>query len=99
MMKLEADLPDDVRETIASCFRELLLNESNGVDNSIPIAKSGSLSSVRRECSCSQLPTRAPVFHSKDSLMQRSANRNRSLQPICPFAKNAEFAQVDLESS
>jgi len=26
MMKLEADLPDDVRETIASCFRELLLN-------------------------------------------------------------------------
>ena len=26
MMKLEADLPDSVRETIASCFRELLLN-------------------------------------------------------------------------
>ena len=26
MMKLDADLPDDVRETIASCFRELLLN-------------------------------------------------------------------------
>jgi len=26
MMKLEADLPDDVRETIASCFRELLSN-------------------------------------------------------------------------
>jgi CheY-like chemotaxis protein/anti-sigma regulatory factor (Ser/Thr protein kinase) len=26
IMKLEADLPDDVRETIASCFRELLLN-------------------------------------------------------------------------
>ncbi len=26
MMKLEADLPADVRETIASCFRELLLN-------------------------------------------------------------------------
>jgi CheY-like chemotaxis protein/anti-sigma regulatory factor (Ser/Thr protein kinase) len=26
MMKLEADLPDIVRETIASCFRELLLN-------------------------------------------------------------------------
>jgi CheY-like chemotaxis protein/anti-sigma regulatory factor (Ser/Thr protein kinase) len=26
MMKLEADLPDGVRETIASCFRELLLN-------------------------------------------------------------------------
>jgi CheY-like chemotaxis protein/anti-sigma regulatory factor (Ser/Thr protein kinase) len=26
MMKLEADLPDDTRETIASCFRELLLN-------------------------------------------------------------------------
>jgi len=26
IMKLEADLPDSVRETIASCFRELLLN-------------------------------------------------------------------------
>jgi CheY-like chemotaxis protein/anti-sigma regulatory factor (Ser/Thr protein kinase) len=26
MMKLEADLPDSVRETIASCFQELLLN-------------------------------------------------------------------------
>jgi CheY-like chemotaxis protein len=26
MMKLDADLPSDVRETIASCFRELLLN-------------------------------------------------------------------------
>ena len=26
MMKLDADLPDKVRETIASCFRELLLN-------------------------------------------------------------------------
>ena len=26
MMKLDADLPDNVRETIASCFRELLLN-------------------------------------------------------------------------
>ena len=26
MTKLEADLPDNVRETIASCFRELLLN-------------------------------------------------------------------------
>lgn len=26
MMKLEADLPDDVRETIASCFGELLFN-------------------------------------------------------------------------
>ena len=26
MLKLEADLPDSVRETIASCFRELLLN-------------------------------------------------------------------------
>ena len=26
MMKLEADLPDDMRETIASCFRELLFN-------------------------------------------------------------------------
>jgi CheY-like chemotaxis protein/anti-sigma regulatory factor (Ser/Thr protein kinase) len=26
IMKLEADLPDGVRETIASCFRELLLN-------------------------------------------------------------------------
>lgn len=26
MMKLEADLPDGARETIASCFRELLLN-------------------------------------------------------------------------
>jgi CheY-like chemotaxis protein/anti-sigma regulatory factor (Ser/Thr protein kinase) len=26
MMKLEADLPDSVREMIASCFRELLLN-------------------------------------------------------------------------
>jgi anti-sigma regulatory factor (Ser/Thr protein kinase) len=26
MMKLEADLPDNVRETIASCFGELLLN-------------------------------------------------------------------------
>jgi len=26
MMKLDADLPVDVRETIASCFRELLLN-------------------------------------------------------------------------
>jgi CheY-like chemotaxis protein/anti-sigma regulatory factor (Ser/Thr protein kinase) len=26
MMKLDADLPDTVRETIASCFRELLLN-------------------------------------------------------------------------
>ncbi|HET7209988.1 MAG TPA: response regulator [Terriglobales bacterium] len=26
MMKLEADLPDSVRESIASCFRELLLN-------------------------------------------------------------------------
>lgn len=26
MMKLDADLPDSVRETIASCFRELLLN-------------------------------------------------------------------------
>jgi len=26
MMQLEADLPDDVRETIASCFRELLFN-------------------------------------------------------------------------
>jgi CheY-like chemotaxis protein/anti-sigma regulatory factor (Ser/Thr protein kinase) len=26
MMKLEADLPDDERETIASCFRELLSN-------------------------------------------------------------------------
>jgi CheY-like chemotaxis protein/anti-sigma regulatory factor (Ser/Thr protein kinase) len=26
MMKLEADLPESVRETIASCFRELLLN-------------------------------------------------------------------------
>ena len=26
MMKLEADLPDDVRQTIASSFRELLLN-------------------------------------------------------------------------
>ena len=26
MMKLDADLPDDMRETIASCFRELLFN-------------------------------------------------------------------------
>jgi CheY-like chemotaxis protein/anti-sigma regulatory factor (Ser/Thr protein kinase) len=26
MMKLEADLPDDMRETIARCFRELLFN-------------------------------------------------------------------------
>ena len=26
MMKLDADLPDSLRETIASCFRELLLN-------------------------------------------------------------------------
>lgn len=26
IMKLEADLPDDMRETIASCFRELLFN-------------------------------------------------------------------------
>ena len=26
MMKLDADLPDDIRETIASCFRELLFN-------------------------------------------------------------------------
>jgi CheY-like chemotaxis protein/anti-sigma regulatory factor (Ser/Thr protein kinase) len=26
VMKLEADLPDSVRETVASCFRELLLN-------------------------------------------------------------------------
>src|ERR1700745_2882287 len=26
MMKLEADLPSDMRETIASCFRELLFN-------------------------------------------------------------------------
>jgi len=94
VMKLEADLPESVRETIASCFRELLLNA---------VEWGGQLDPNRKVRVAYVLSPRMLMFriadpHLRDSLMRRSANRNRSLWRICPFAKNGEFAQVDLKS-
>jgi hypothetical protein len=81
LMKLDGGLPDDVRETIASCFRELLLNAVEWGGEFDPNRKVRIVSVRSPLMLMFRIADPGPAFRSRDSPMQRSINRNRNLPP------------------